>query len=308
MATASRAVSSVDNAAGGEASLSAAITGITEEIKALRGEIENVAKVAGEIQAIAKQTNLLALNATIEAARAGEAGKGFAVVAGEVKQLAGQTGKATEEIGEILDSLNTRTNRLTQLNANAQKAADAGGAELAATMSAASPLEAAPPVAAAEPQPPQPALRQSAPAAPQAPSSAVSAEEIRLVQESFAKVEPIAEEAAKLFYGRLFELDPSLERLFTGDMTEQGRKLMSMIKTAVASLTKLDQLVPAVKVLGQRHREYGVEPAHYVTVAEALLWTLQQGLGEAYTDEVETAWAAVYSLLAETMISAASED
>ena len=129
-----------------------------------------------------------------------------------------------------------------------------------------------------------------------------------MVQESFAKVEPIAEEAAKLFYGRLFELDPNLEKLFTGDMTEQGRKLMTMLKTAVASLTKLDQLVPAVKVLGQRHREYGVEPAHYVTVAEALLWTLQQGLGEAYTDDVEKAWAAVYSLLAETMITAAAED
>lgn len=126
-----------------------------------------------------------------------------------------------------------------------------------------------------------------------------------LVQDTFAMVEPIAEQAAELFYTRLFELDPSIKELFKSDMKEQGRKLMATLKIAVSSLTKLDQLIPVVEKLGKDHVAYGVTASHYDTVGQALLWTLDQGLGDAYTPEVEDAWTAVYTTLAATMQHAA---
>ncbi len=122
-----------------------------------------------------------------------------------------------------------------------------------------------------------------------------------LVQQSFALVAPIAETAAELFYARLFELDPTLRLLFSGDIVEQGRKLMQMLSVAVRGLDNLEALVPAVYALGRRHSGYGVRPAHYETVADALLWTLERGLGDAFTLEVRAAWATVYWLLADTM-------
>jgi hemoglobin-like flavoprotein len=128
-----------------------------------------------------------------------------------------------------------------------------------------------------------------------------------LVQESFAAVIPIADDAAALFYRRLFELDPQLERMFKGDMTEQRRKLMQMLTAAVKGLDRLDQLVPVVEDLGRRHVGYGVADRHYDTVGSALLWTLEKGLGNAFTPEVKDAWIAVYGLLADTMKNAAKE-
>jgi hemoglobin-like flavoprotein len=127
-----------------------------------------------------------------------------------------------------------------------------------------------------------------------------------LVRDSFAAVVPIAPQAAALFYERLFVLDPSLKPLFRGDMTEQGRLLMAMIGTAVANLDKLGTIVPAVQALGRRHATYGVKPAHYDTVAAALLWTLGQGLGDAFTPSVEAAWTEAYTILATVMKDAAA--
>jgi hemoglobin-like flavoprotein len=129
-----------------------------------------------------------------------------------------------------------------------------------------------------------------------------------LVQESFQKVQPIAEAAARLFYDRLFTLDPSLRSLFRGDLQEQGRKLMQMIGMAVKGLDRLDQLVPAVENLGRRHAGYGVRNEHYETVGTALLWTLEQGLGEDFTEDVKEAWATVYGLLAGVMQEAQCEN
>jgi hemoglobin-like flavoprotein len=126
-----------------------------------------------------------------------------------------------------------------------------------------------------------------------------------LVQTSFAKVAPIAEQAAALFYGRLFEMDPSLRPLFKGDMREQGKKLMNMIAFCVKGLDALEQLVPAVQGLGKRHAGYGVTDAHYATVGGALLWTLEKGLGPEFTPEVKSAWTTVYGVLATTMKDAA---
>ena len=128
-----------------------------------------------------------------------------------------------------------------------------------------------------------------------------------LVTQSFEQVLPIADLAASLFYSRLFELDPALRPLFRGDMREQGRKLMLMLRVAVANLNRLDVLIPAVRQLGARHEAYGVQPAHYATVGAALLWTLEQGLGPAFTPEVHAAWTAVYTTLAEIMQQAAAE-
>jgi hemoglobin-like flavoprotein len=131
-------------------------------------------------------------------------------------------------------------------------------------------------------------------------------EDQTLVRESFDKVVPIAPQAAALFYDRLFMLDPSLKPLFKGDMAEQGRRLMKMIGTAVANLDKLETIMPAVEDLGRRHATYGVQPAHYDTVATALLWTLGQGLGSAFTPPVEAAWTEAYTILATVMKDAAA--
>jgi len=125
--------------------------------------------------------------------------------------------------------------------------------------------------------------------------------QIGLVQASFKKVEPIAAEAARLFYQRLFELDPSLRPMFRGDIEEQGRKLMQIIGVAVASLRQLDRIVPAVEDMGRRHAGYGVRDEHYATVASALLWTLEQGLGNAFTGEVRDSWVAMYEVVTSAM-------
>lgn len=130
-------------------------------------------------------------------------------------------------------------------------------------------------------------------------------EQIKLVQESFEKVKPISEKAASLFYGRLFGLDPSLEKLFKGDMTEQGRKLMAVIGTAVNSLNDLEAIVPTVEEMGKRHVDYGVKEEDYDTVGAALLWTLEVGLGDDFTPETKEAWALTYNILADVMKKAA---
>src|SRR3954468_4886081 len=128
-----------------------------------------------------------------------------------------------------------------------------------------------------------------------------------LVQTTFQTIVPIAADAAVLFYQRLFEIAPELRPMFRSDMTEQRKKLMQMLTAAVKGLDRLEQLVPVVQDLGRRHVGYGVEDKHYDTVGAALLWTLEMGLGEAFTPEVKDAWATVYGVLASTMKAAANE-
>ncbi len=132
-------------------------------------------------------------------------------------------------------------------------------------------------------------------------------QQITLVQESWDKVVPIQETAAELFYGQLFTIAPEVKPLFKGDMKSQGRKLMTMLNTAVRSLNNLEKIVPAVQESGRKHVGYGVKDEHYDKVAEALLWTLGKGLGDDFTEEVKEAWVAVYTLLATTMKEAAAE-
>lgn len=131
-------------------------------------------------------------------------------------------------------------------------------------------------------------------------------EQIELVQSTWAKVAPSADQVAPMFYARLFEIAPEVKPLFTSDMEEQGKKLMQMLNVAVTSLTKLDTIVPAVQELGVRHNEYKVEPGHYDYVGAALLWTLEQGLGEDFTEEVKIAWTETYVTLATVMKEAAA--
>ncbi len=128
---------------------------------------------------------------------------------------------------------------------------------------------------------------------------------IYLVQSSFAKIVPLAQQTAELFYARLFDLDPTLQALFHGDMQAQGAKLMQAISLVVGSLHRLDALVPTLQALGERHVHYGVEAAHYATVGAALLWTLEQGLGADFTPATRAAWAQAYDTLATVMKDAA---
>ena len=131
--------------------------------------------------------------------------------------------------------------------------------------------------------------------------------QITLVQNTFRLIEPIAEIAAGLFYNRLFELDPSLRPMFKNDIKEQGKKLMQALAFVVKGLKKPDMIIPVIQDLGRRHVQYGVQDAHYDTVGAALLWTLEKGLGEAWTAEVQEAWTAAYGLISHVMKEAAAE-
>jgi nitric oxide dioxygenase len=130
-------------------------------------------------------------------------------------------------------------------------------------------------------------------------------EQVKLVQDSFAKVAPIAGTAATLFYDRLFEVAPQVRPLFPDDMTEQKLKLMGMLAVVVKGLDNLPAILPAASMLAKRHVAYGAEPAHYPVVGGALLWTLEKGLGPDWNPELAAAWTAAYTLLSDFMIAEA---
>ena len=133
----------------------------------------------------------------------------------------------------------------------------------------------------------------------------MNADQIKLVQESFAKVMPISEAAAVLFYDRLFEIAPSVKAMFSADMTEQRKKLMATLAVVVNGLGNLESVLPAASALAIRHVSYGAKPEHYPVVGAALLWTLEKGLGDAWTPDVADAWTAAYGTLSGFMISEA---
>ena len=131
-------------------------------------------------------------------------------------------------------------------------------------------------------------------------------QQVDAVQQSFKKVAQIQDAAADLFYGKLFELDPELKELFPDDIVEQKKKLMQTLAVCVNGLNDLGEIVPAVQALGKRHNDYRVKDEHYPTVGAALLWTLEQGLGEDFTPETKSAWTTVYGVLSATMKDAAA--
>jgi len=129
--------------------------------------------------------------------------------------------------------------------------------------------------------------------------------QITLVQDSFAKVAPISEQAAVLFYNRLFEVAPAVKAMFPADLTEQRKKLMGTLAVVVNGLSNLESILPAASALAKRHINYGAKPEHYPVVGGVLLWTLEKGLGKAWTPEVAAAWTAAYGTLSGYMISEA---
>jgi hemoglobin-like flavoprotein len=131
--------------------------------------------------------------------------------------------------------------------------------------------------------------------------------DVALVRMSFARIAPIQDNAADLFYDRLFKLAPKLRGMFPSDLREQKTKLMAVLTAAVAGLHEVERLTPALRSLGARHAGYGVTVAHYAVVGDALMWTLQRALGDDFTAEVRSAWAKVYALVAVTMQSGANE-
>ena len=129
--------------------------------------------------------------------------------------------------------------------------------------------------------------------------------QVSLVQDSFAKVVPIADQAAVIFYDRLFEIAPQVKPLFKGDMAKQRRALMGTLGVVVNGLSNLPAVLPAASALAKKHVGYGVEAAHYSIVGAALLWTLEKGLGEAWTSDVASAWVEAYGTLSGFMIGEA---
>lgn len=127
-------------------------------------------------------------------------------------------------------------------------------------------------------------------------------EQKSLVKESWAMVLPNQEATAGLFYGRLFDQYPEVRPMFKGDMQEQGEKLMKMLDLAVNSLDDVESLIEPLKAAGKAHKDYGVAEADYQKVAASLLWTLEQGLGDAFTPKVKEAWTQTYTTLAGVMI------
>ena len=130
-------------------------------------------------------------------------------------------------------------------------------------------------------------------------------DQVKLVQQSFSKVAPISDQAANLFYDRLFEVAPQVKSMFPADMTEQRRKLMTMLAAVVGGLGDLPSILPAASALAKRHVAYGAKAEHYPVVGGALLWTLEKGLGEAWTPDVAAAWTTAYGTLSRYMISEA---
>jgi nitric oxide dioxygenase len=133
----------------------------------------------------------------------------------------------------------------------------------------------------------------------------LTAPQIALVQVTFRSVQPMSATAAELFYKRLFEIEPDTVALFKGDMRRQGREFMQVLAVAVGGLSNLSTLVPMVQRLGVRHAGYGVRASHYDSVRQALLYTLAVILQDEYSDEVRSAWASAYAMLAGIMKEAA---
>jgi nitric oxide dioxygenase len=132
-------------------------------------------------------------------------------------------------------------------------------------------------------------------------------QQIILIKDSFAKVVPISDRTADLFYARLFDIAPEVCPMFKGEIGTQGRKFMATLNVAVSGLERFDELKPALAALARQHAAFGVREEHYAPLGEALIWALEQGLGDDFTPETKEAWSGVYWAIAETMKAAAAK-
>lgn len=135
------------------------------------------------------------------------------------------------------------------------------------------------------------------------PAYCLTAEHIEIVQHSYRQVEPASDLVATLFFRRLMEISPELQPMLIGDEAEQRQQLLISLGLAVASLGRFDEIVPALKLMGVKYRAAGITEFHYGAVGEALLWTLKQSLGAHWSSDVEDAWTAMCTLIAEIMTS-----
>ncbi|MBL0357163.1 MAG: hemoglobin [Chitinophagaceae bacterium] len=133
-------------------------------------------------------------------------------------------------------------------------------------------------------------------------------EQIKLVKQTwrlFRGIDPAL--IGDLFYTKLFADNPSVKKMFPPDMEQQYIKLIDMLTSIVGRLDQLDTLTDEIAAMAQRHVQYGVRPAHYKLAGNALLWTLEKGLGKDWNSEVKEAWQTCYTLLSNTMINASSQ-
>lgn len=128
----------------------------------------------------------------------------------------------------------------------------------------------------------------------------------QLVRDSFEAVAPMAGPLAKLFYGRLFAVNPSLRAMFRGDIGEQGKKLVSMLESCIGCMERMDQVAPKLRQLGHDHVAYGARPEHYPQVATALLWSLGQALEQQFDGETREAWSALLNDISSEMLAGAA--
>jgi len=265
-------MSAVSTASVGDHDAADPTVNATDPVESLKRRIERVAAVAGQIESVARQANMLALNATIEAARSGGIDKDVGSTVSDVKALAGRTASVSEEIAQIAESLIEDFERLSverEVTA-AEPAAHNGSAQILSI------------VRTPEPEPEEERM--------------VSDAQKALVEETFARLKPAAEQAAHLFYARLFQIAPQVRQAFPEDMTTQRRQLLATLEGAVASLDHLEKLA---------HDDHDATGPHDAAVGAALLWTLDKALGEEFTSDVEDAWIAVYGVLSKVMKLAA---
>lgn len=133
----------------------------------------------------------------------------------------------------------------------------------------------------------------------------MNARQVKLVQESFEKVVPLGEKVAEIFYDELFAIDPSLRRMFKGDMKDQRKKLLATLAMVIRALHTPEKIMQPAQNLAVKHVAYGVEPVHYTYVGNALLRTLKKGLGADFTRELFDAWVEAFRTLATVMKDAA---
>ena len=246
----------------------------TDPVESLKRRIERVAAVAGQIESVARQANMLALNATIEAARSGGIDKDVGSTVSDVKALAGRTASVSDEIARVAESLIEDFERLSadREAPPVETPAQNGSAQILSIVRTPEP----------EPEPEEERM--------------VSDAQKALVQETFARLKPAAEQAAHLFYARLFQIAPQVRQAFPEDMTSQRRQLLATLEGAVASLDHLEKLA---------HEDHDTGGPNDAAVGAALLWTLDKALGEEFTSDVEDAWIAVYGVLSKVMKLAA---